>query len=369
MAGHVVAPHFTVAFDGHSLTSPAGGVRRYASELFAALARRPDVAVVAVGASADATLPPGVSPARAGVSLPTNLGWSLTGLPLAARGIGADVFHAPAYTAPLWGCRPLVVSIHDVSYARRPEWYPNRLDPVRSAFYAHSARRADRIVTCSSFSRDEILAAYQVDPERIDVVPLAAGSVFAPTPERPREPFVLHVGDLHPRRNLPMLLEVIADLRRAESRLSAVRLVLAGADRGQLEMLRQLAQRLGAVEALEYVGVPDDAALSEWYRRASLFAYPSRYEGFGLPVLEAMASGCPVIATSAGSVPEVTGRSAMLIAPEDAPAWRAAIRHVLLDAGQASELARTGIERAKAFTWDRTAEGTLAAYRRAVRRP
>ena len=363
----MVEPRLTVAFDGHSLTSPAGGVRRYASELFAALSRRDDVAVVAVGASADASLPPGVVASPSGVTLPTNLGWSATGLPLAARHVKADVFHAPAYTAPLWGCRPLVVSIHDVSYARRPEWYPNRLDPLRLAFYARSARRADRVVACSTFSRDEIVAAYQLDPARIDVVPLAVGSAFSPLPERTREPFVLHVGDLHPRRNLTMLLEVIADLRRSESSLGAIRLVLAGADRGELATLRGLAQRLGAVEALEYAGVPGDGDLAELYRRASLFAYPSRYEGFGLPVLEAMSSGCPVVSSSAASLPEVTGSSAMLVGPEDARGWREAIRHVLGDPGYACELARGGLQRAATFTWDRTADATLASYRRAVR--
>ena len=363
----MVESRFTVAFDGHSLTSPAGGVRRYASELFGALSRRGDVTVVAIGASEASRLPPGVVPAPSGLAAPTNLGWSATGLPLTAQRIKADVFHAPAYTAPLWGCRPLVVSIHDVSYARRPEWYPNRLDSLRLAFYARSARRADRVVACSTFSRDEILAAYQLDPARIDVVPLAVGPAFSPLPERTRELFVLHVGDLHPRRNLRMLLEVIVDLRRSEPSLAAIRLVLAGADRGELSPLRDLALRSNAVEALEYVGVPGDDELAGLYRTASLFAYPSRYEGFGLPVLEAMSSGCPVVSSDAGSLPEVAGSSAILVAPEDARGWRDAIRHVLLDPGRASELARTGLQRATMFTWDRTADATLASYRRAVR--
>jgi len=362
----VVDSRFTVAFDGHSLGSPAGGVRRYASELFAALSRRDDVAVIAVGASPHAALPTGVLLAPAGPTVPTNLGWSVTGLPLTARNVRADVFHAPAYTAPLWGCRPLVVSIHDVSYARRPEWYPNRLDPMRLAFYARSARRADRVVACSTFSRDEIVAAYQLDPERIDVVPLAVGSAFSPVPERRRELFVLHVGDLHLRRNLRMLLQAIVELRRSESSLASIRLVLAGADRGELAPLRDLARRLNAVDALEYAGVPGDDDLAELYRTASLFAYPSRYEGFGLPVLEAMSSGCPVVSSDAGSLPEVAGSSAILIPPEDAGAWRDAIRHVLLDPGRASELAQAGLRRAMTFTWDRTAEATLASYRRAV---
>src|SRR4029077_5631119 len=140
------------------------------------------------------------------------------------------------------------------------------------------------------------------DPARIDVVPLAAGRQFVAKEDRPREPIVLHVGDLHPRRNLRVLVDAVAELRRADARWSGVRLVLAGVDRGQLETLRERARALQAPELLEYVGAPDDRALVDWYNRAALFAYPSCYEGFGLPVLEAMACGAPVVASAAASI-------------------------------------------------------------------
>ena len=120
-----------VAMDGRAFDSPAGGVRRYATELFAALRRvAPALDIVAIGGTA---VPTNLAHAAAGASLPTNLGWCTTGLPLGARQSGFDVFHAPAYTAPLWGVRPLVVTIHDVSYARRPEWspHPGGIGPAR----------------------------------------------------------------------------------------------------------------------------------------------------------------------------------------------------------------------------------------------
>jgi hypothetical protein len=141
-----------------------------------------------------------------------------------------------------------------VSYSRRPEFYPHRIDPVRRAFYRASARRAERIVTDSAFSRDEIVAAYGIDPSRIDVVPAGRfGGVHAA--EVAREMFVLHVGDLHPRRNLSLLVDVVLELRN-DLRWRALKLVLAGVDRGVLAALQEKTAAAGAAEALEYVGNP-----------------------------------------------------------------------------------------------------------------
>jgi glycosyltransferase involved in cell wall biosynthesis len=354
-----------VAFDGRTLSSPAGGVRRYTRELFEAIRRvAPDEVITAVGAHRDTILPAGVGRVDAHALLPTNLGWNLTALPRAVRRLPYDVFHAPAYGAPLWGVRPLVVTLHDVSYARVPEWYPHQSDPIRRSFYRASARRADRILTDSAFSRDEIVAAFDVDPARIDVVTLGVGPPFSPDARIPREPFVLHVGDLHARRNLPMLLDAVLWLRRTDSRCARLRLVLAGTDLGLLQPLRR--QAAGAEEALEYVGRPGDVELVDLYRRARVFAYPSRYEGFGLPLLEAMGCETPVVAANAASIPEVVGSAAILLPVDDGAAWRDALTAVLTDAQLAADLAVRGRLRAREFTWDRTATGTLACYRKVL---
>jgi hypothetical protein len=178
----VSATRLRVGVDGRAFASPAGGVRRYVSELYGALARiAPEVEVVALGAAAGTMLPANVMRHPA-IAFPTNLGWMAASLPLAARGAGLDVFHAPAYTAPLWGVHPQVVTIHDVSYERKPEWNAYRNDPFRRAFYRRSALAADRIVTDSAFSREEITAAYGIAADRIDVVPLAASAVFTAGP-------------------------------------------------------------------------------------------------------------------------------------------------------------------------------------------
>lgn len=354
-----------VAFDGRALTASAGGVRRYVQELCRAI-RRVDrsVQMIAVGADPKAVLPDGVQSVPAHGSLPTNLGWHLTGLPLAARKVPHDIFHAPAYTAPFWGVGRLVLTVHDVSYARRPEWYPYRNDPIRRAFYRASARRADRILTDSEFSRDEIVAAYQIDPGRIDVVPLGVGPEFSPDRAVTREPFVLHVGDLHPRRNLPLLMDVVLALRQSEPSCSKLRLILAGADFGVLANLRR--QAAAAPDALGFVGKPDDTGLLDLYRRAAVFAYPSRYEGFGLPLLEAMACGTPVVAAAAGSLPEIAGDAAPLLSPDDPGSWRGMIRRILTEPALGADISARALVRARSFTWERTARETLNCYRRAL---
>jgi glycosyltransferase involved in cell wall biosynthesis len=352
-----------VAFDGRALTASAGGVRRYIHELCNAI-RRVDrsVQLVAVGADSKVSPPEGVQTAESRGSLPTNLGWNLTGLPLAARGVPHDVFHAPAYTAPFWGVGPIVLTIHDVSYERRPEWYPYQRDPFRRAFYRASARRAGRILTDSAFSRDEIVAAYQIDPSRIDVVPLGVSAEFSPSRAVTREPFVLHVGDLHPRRNLELLVDVVLALRQSEPACSKLRLILAGKDLGVLAGLHRRAS--SAPDAIGFVGRPDDRGLLDLYRRAAVFVYPSRYEGFGLPLLEAMACGTPVVAAAAGSLPEIVGDSAPLLSPDDPGSWRGMIRRILTEPPFGADLSARALVRSRAFTWDRTARETLDCYRR-----
>ena len=356
---------FRVAFDGRAFSSPAGGVRRYVTELVTAIGRvDPAIDLVAVGASTETQLPANVGRVPAAWSAPTNLGWAATGLPIALRRTAFDVFHAPAYTAPLWGVAPLVVTIHDVSYARRPEWYPHASDPTRRAFYRASARRATRIITDSRFSQTEIVAAYRIAADRIDVVPLAAGAIFTADSAIPREPIVLHVGDLHPRRNLAVVLDAVIELRRSIDTCRDLRFVVAGVDRGSLAPLEQRAHDSGARDALLYAGCPDDAELCRWYRRASVFAYPSRYEGFGLPVLEAMACGAPVVASSSASVPEVVGEAGPCLDPDDGRGWREAIAGLLSNPERARDASARSLARAALFSWDRTARETLAVYRR-----
>lgn len=354
-----------IGIDGRAFTSPAAGVRRYVSELVPALlADGRGVEVVALGGDA-ASQPAGVDHVAEPWHPPTNLGWVSVGLPRAARRAGVGLIHAPAYTAPLLGRVPVVLTIHDVSYARHPEWYPYRRDGLRRAFYRRSARAAAHVITDSEFSRAEIAAAYQLPPDRITVAPLGVSAGFArpapasaPLPAGVRPPFLLHVGDLHERRNLGVVVAALGEAGRVHG-MPPVPLVLAGVDRG-------VGESLAAAGDVRLLGPVGDDVLRALYAAAAALVYPSRYEGFGLPVLEAMASGTPVVASCAASIPEVLGDAGLLLDPDDVAGWTGAIAAVVNDPGLAERMRVAGRARAAGFTWARTARVTIDVYRRVL---
>jgi len=360
-----------IGFDGRSLESPAGGVRRYASELLNALVRvAPNETIVVFTASTDGVVPAGVTRRAVRHRVPTNLGWSLVDLRRAARGEPLDVFHAPAYTAPPLGVHPLALTIHDVSYERHPEWYPYRRDPLRRWFYRKCARAADLIITDSDFSRREISAAYDTDPNRISVVPLGVGPPFVKQAQRKLPPdvtvpYVLHVGDLHPRRNLLTLVKAMARVPALSAARTNPLLVLAGVDRGERTRIEDSVRHTNV--RIHFAEQSDDETLVSLYTYAAVFAYPSRYEGFGLPLLEAMACGTPIVAARAGAIPEVVGHAGILVDPDDAEEMAAWIVRLVDSTDPADRLRDAGLRRAKDFTWDRTATLTLDAYRAAMR--
>ena len=359
-----------VGIDGRAFASPAGGVRRYTAELARAMIDLDrELRLIAIGAIAPASLPAGVGSTSAPNWLPTNLGWCIDGLPRAVRRAALDVFHAPAYTSPLWGVRPVVVTIHDVSYERCPEWYPYRIDRARRWFYRRSAVTADVVITDSEFSRREIEAAYGLRASDIRVIPLGVTTPFVPDPAfaigmaSQSVPTILHVGDLHARRNIGILVEALALLRARNDALKDTQLVLAGADRGDGGEINERARTLGVTDGIRLVPAPDDTAVVALMRQAHVFAYPSLYEGFGLPVLEAMACGVPVIASTAASIPEVVGDAGLLVDPHNVRGWYEAVVEVMTSSPRSARLRQTGLARARDFTWQRTAAQTLEVYR------
>ncbi len=363
-----------VGIDGRAFTSPAAGVRRYVSELVPALLANDDSPdLVALGGAAE-SVPTGVQHVVESWHPPTNLGWAAVGLPRAARRASVDLIHAPAYTAPLHAAVPTVLTIHDVSYERHPEWYPYRRDWLRRAFYRRSARAAAHILTDSEFSRDEIAAAYGISSDRITVAPLGASGSFRqadpsslmPVPGRLAVPYLLHVGDLHERRNLAVVVNALVEARR-RLETPPLSLVLAGIDRGVGHRLAAMAADLGAPEAIVRLGAVPEPALRALYQNAAALVYPSRYEGFGLPLVEAMASGTPVLASRAASIPEVVGEAGVLLDPDDPRRWVDAIVNVMTDAVLRARLRTDGLARAAMFTWERTARITLEVYQRVAR--
>ena len=266
----------------------------------------------------------------------------------------------------------MVVTIHDVSYERQPQWYPYRRDWARRAFYRRSALSAAHVLTVSRFSASEITAAYGIGADRISVTPLGVDEMFAPRetgvplelPSMVTVPYLLHVGDVHERRNLSMIVEALVGVRRRFGTAAALGLVLIGEDRGGLEAVRAVAAAAGVPEAVVHCPRVTEHQLAQLYRGATAFVYPSLYEGFGLPLIEAMASGTPVLASTAASIPEVVGSAGLLLDPTDASAWTEAIASVVNDSGRRERMRQAGLVRAADFTWRRTALLTLEAYRR-----
>lgn len=363
-----------VGVDAGALRFPAGGVRRYAAEVFPRLAAlAPEMEFVAIDRAPGEPLPTGMTDGPRAAALPTNLGRAVA-LGRSIGRAGLDLFHAPAYTAP-FSAVPTVVTIHDVSYARRPEFYAHRSGPLRQWFYRRSATRAIHVITDSEFSRGEIVEVYGIPASRITVVPLGVGLPFAPgepadpeaLPHGVRSPFVLHVGDLHRRRDLETALRAVVAANEQQRNGSHLQLVAAGSDSGAGDDLRRLSRELGCEADLLLTGPIDEAVLLSLYRSAIAFVYPSLYEGFGLPVLEAMACGLPVVAARAGSVPEVVGDAGILASPGDVRAFAEAVRAIADHPDRRQDLAARGLARAAAFTWDRTARETVAVYRRCLR--
>ncbi|MBI2822868.1 MAG: glycosyltransferase family 4 protein [Acidobacteria bacterium] len=286
-----------------------------------------------------------------------------------SRGL-PDLFHFPAYTASSWlACRK-VVTVHDVSYAAYPHWYPHAGGKLRRRFYRRSAEGADAIITTSNFSKSEIVRVYSIKPERVFAIYLASGlESVQPALHWERQglsrSYLLHVGDQHTRRNLLTALSAFQAILPEHD----LDFVFIGRDLGVREEMRQHARTLGCDGRIHFLQDLPLAQMPHWYRNAAALVYPSVYEGFGLPLLEAMQLGCPVVGSRASSIPEVTGDAAWLVDPLSAREIAAGIRTILQRPEVRESLQNRGFERVRHFGWKTTAQQTVRAYRRALKLP
>jgi glycosyltransferase involved in cell wall biosynthesis len=365
------------------------GIGRYAVELVAALSRRADVKLELWFEPALA-LPSADVPAGAAVRhyAPLTLPMrdriaSMITVPLAARRSGADVFHFLSHgDAPAWMPARAVVTVHDlileVMAARYRTAHTLKYKVARS-FEASALRSARTLVADSGVTRDDLVRLHGVDAARVHVVHLGVDASFrVPEPAavaglRARlglsRPFVLYVGGIDERKNVRMLVEAFAHARTV-GLPEGTELVFAGRMENAPEYpaLRELVHARGLDQAFRPLGFVAGADLPVLFAAADVFAFPSLYEGFGLPPLEAMACGTPVVSTTGGSLIEVVGDAARVAGPEDPRAFGAALAEVLGDASLRAALRTRGLERAARFTWDRTAEATVQAYRASVAR-
>jgi len=290
-----------------------------------------------------------------------------------------DLFHAPHYVvSPLTMC-PFVVTIHDCIHLRFPEYLPNR-----AAYYyartvmSSSARRARRVLTVSRASKQDILHFLKIPAEKIEVIYNALDERLAAAPSAEdvarveqrfqlTEPFVLYAGNIKPHKNLGRLIEAFSLLRQRGA--GETKLLIIGDEVSKYQNLRRLVHRYQLHQYVRFLGFVPDETLAVLYRLASVFVFPSLYEGFGLPPLEAMAAGTPVITSNVSSLPEVVGDAALLINPLDPSAIAGAMARVLEDRALRADLIRRGFERVKSFSWQEAAARTHAAYCDVVRAP
>jgi glycosyltransferase involved in cell wall biosynthesis len=293
-------------------------------------------------------------------------------LPRKAARAGVDLVHSLASTAPVWGRFRRVVTVHDLIYARFPETHSGIRDRGMKVLVPWGVRRSERVIAISQSTRDDLVELLGVSPDRIDVVPNGLGGVQRETPLGEAETrarfalgsrrVLLSLSAKRPHKNLPALIGALARIP-AENRPV---LVLPGYRTSHEIELRARANALGIAEDVRFPGWVSGAELEGLWSIARAFVFPSRYEGFGLPVLEAMARGVPVACSNASSLPEVAGDAALLFDPLDEAAIAAAVQRLLANSDEVERLRARGRARASEFTWERTARATLAGYVRAM---
>ncbi len=291
-------------------------------------------------------------------------------LPRLLRRERIGLYHSPVYALPSAGARrtALVLTVHDLV----AEVFPDGLSwRHRQAFRRtfRSAAAAHRVIAVSETTRRELSTHYPVDPARIVPVPNGvAADLCVPSREDAAaaalpHPFLFYAGGLDPLKNVPLLLRV---LRGCRERGLVLHLVIAGEEGVRRDALLREAAGLGVRDAVRPLGHVDDASLAAAYRAALAFVFPSRYEGFGLPPLEAMAAGCPVVSSPCGALAEVLGDAAQFAGPDDADAWIRAIVGIASDPAARSRWIAAGRERARGYSWERTARETVEVYRQAL---
>jgi glycosyltransferase involved in cell wall biosynthesis len=282
-------------------------------------------------------------------------------LPWTLRRTHAAVVHAMNCFLPLVRPCPGVVTIQDLAFEDWPADFGSVTGRKYRTLVPLAARSAERIICPSDFTRDDVCARYGVDAAKVRVIPLAPALPLAATTNGapgPSDPYLLAIGDLRAKKNLGALVTAFRHLRSGAGAVPH-RLVLAGVDSGESERLRALA----GGEPVELTGYVTDARLDELIRGADVVVHPSRYEGFGLVVLEAMIRGTPVAAARATALPQTGGEAAAYFDPGDSDDIAAVVGSLLHDAGARAELSRRGREWAAEFSWERTARETAAVYR------
>jgi glycosyltransferase involved in cell wall biosynthesis len=374
-----------VALNATTLGGPRTGVPSYVWALLRELGSRGDDVALEVlcrreeAAEIAAVAPEAtVDPVRLRTR-PVRLAWEHVAMGRRLERSGPDVVHGPHYTLPSGLHRPAVVTFHDPTFFTMPEVHAR----AKVAYFRRAARegirRATRVIAVSASAREGAIAHAGADPAKVDVVPLGVDhAVFRPAAddaERQADAarrravgvegrYVMWVGAIEPRKDVPTLVRAFAVMDGAAD----ASLVLSGPPAWGAEQVEAAIRASGTGDRIVRTGFVDEPTKVALLRGAAVFAYPSLAEGFGMQIPEAMACGTPVVTTTGSAPEEVAGGAATLVAPRDVDGLAAALERVLGDDAEARSLRERGLRRAADFSWDATAEGTIATYRAAVGR-
>jgi glycosyltransferase involved in cell wall biosynthesis len=364
-----------IAVDAHAIGRHLTGNEVYVRSLlrgFAEIDRHSQFVAYISEPGAEQWIPERFEVRRVSANPYYRLGWDLARLTRADR---PDLIHVQ-YTAPLLGRVPSVVTVHDVSFLEHPEYFTMARRSQLRFTVARTVEKAAKVLTVSEFSRDAILRAYDIPREKVRVVPNAANPAFRvigrekaqhTVRERLRmnAPFVFTVGDLQPRKNQIGLIEAFARLLHQHPHLPQ-HLVLTGKETWFTPKVREAARTSGYADRIHFTGWVSDAELLDLYNACDCFVFPSFYEGFGLPILEAMACGRAVACSNTSAMPEVADGAGLLFDPNDTGEITRALADILLDSELRARMERLGVQRAAMFSWHSSARATLDVYSEVV---
>ncbi len=297
--------------------------------------------------------------------------WNMAGLPgpFTKAMAGADIVHTPVLLVPPKKQTPLIVTVFDLTFLLFPQHHTRYVRLLMASGLRRAVKEADAFLAISENTKRDLVRLSGVSADRVHVTPLAADARFAPTQDSKmlarygiKAPYALYVGTLEPRKNISMLLRAFAALDDRETTL-----VLAGAKGWMYDEMFATLEQLHLRERVKTIGFVANEDLPALYSQAQVFVYPSLFEGFGLPILEAMQCGTPVITTNVSSIPEVAGEAAILLAPDDIAGLTQALRRVLSEPGLHEDMRGRSLAQAARFSWRHTAELTAEVYRCALR--
>ncbi|GMR04382.1 MAG: glycosyltransferase family 1 protein [Thermodesulfobacteriota bacterium] len=308
---------------------------------------------------------------RSGYNIPVYSLREQSLLPIKLGGLKPDVIHYPSFNMPfLSPSKPTVTTLHDLIYFLFPGACPNRAAYLYAkVMIGFAARNAGKIITVSNYSKDEIVKHLKIDPGKVVVIHNGVSGIYRPEESEEKlkgllgkynidASYILYVGNHQERKNLLGLIRAYSLLRLKKDFL----LVIAGKTDARKEKTYRAVEELGLGQRVRFIGEVPEEELPVLYSAASLFVFPSFYEGFGLPPLEAMACGTPVVTSNATSLPEVVGEAALKVEPGDATALSSAMESILSSRDLSAELHEKGFERAALFNWEDTAKKTLDVY-------